>query len=57
VTAQNITNGGAMFEIQSTRSNGVVIYTDYTATNVANFKIGSGTYTSGNPANFVELTW
>lgn len=57
VTAQNITNGGAMFEIQSTRSDGVIIYTDYTATNVANFKIGSGTYTSGNPANFVEMTW
>lgn len=57
VTAQNITNGGAMFEIQSTRSDGIVIYTDYTATNVANFKIGSGSYTSGNPASFVELTW
>lgn len=57
VKATNITNGGAMFEIQSTRSNGIIIYTDYTATNVANFKIGSGTYTSGNPANFVEMTW
>ncbi len=57
VTAVNITNNGAMFEIQSTRSNGVEIYTDYTQTNVANFKIGSGTYTLENPANFVELTW
>lgn len=55
--ATNITHNGAMFEIQSSRSDGVVIYTDYTATNVANFKIGSGGYTSGNPANFVEMTW
>jgi hypothetical protein len=57
VTAINITNNGAMFEIQNSNSSNIVIYTDYTATNVANFKIGSGSYTSGNPANFVELTW
>lgn len=57
VTALNITNNGAMFEIQSTRSDGIVIYDDYTATNVANFKIGSGTYTLAPAGDFVELTW
>lgn len=57
VTAENITNNGAMFEIQTTRSNDVVVYDDYTATNVANFKIGSGTYSLEPAANFVELFW
>jgi hypothetical protein len=57
VKATNITNNGAMFEIQSSRSDGIVIYTDYTATNVANFKIGSGSFTWGTPSNFVEMTW
>ena len=56
-TALNITNNGAMFEIQSTRSDGIAIYDDYTATNVANFKIGSGTYTLKAASTFVEMTW
>lgn len=56
-TGLNITNGGALFEIQSANSNDIVIYSDYTATNVANFKVGSGSYTTGTPANFVEMTW
>ena len=55
VTALNITNGGAMFEIQNTRSDGVVIYDDYIASNVANFKIGSGTYTLRPASEFVEM--
>lgn len=55
--ALNITNNGAQFEIQSTRSDGIVIYTDSGGTNVANFKIGSGTYTLSPAGDFVELTW
>lgn len=56
-TAINITNNGAMFEIQNTRSDDIVIYDDYTATNVANFKTGSGGYTLAPAGDFVELTW
>ncbi|MBC8011796.1 MAG: hypothetical protein H7067_17050 [Burkholderiales bacterium] len=55
-SATDITNGGSMFEIHS-RCDDVEIYTDYTATNVAVFKAGSGSYTTPAPASFVELTW
>jgi hypothetical protein len=57
VSATDITQNGAMFRIQSTRSDHVKIFTDWSATNVANFKVGSGTHTSPSPGAFVELVW
>ncbi|HYC72509.1 MAG TPA: hypothetical protein VEB66_14970 [Opitutaceae bacterium] len=57
VTAENVTNGGAMFEVQSTRSDGITVYDDCTASNVANLSTGSGAYTVAPASSFVELTW
>lgn len=62
VSATNITNlsgetGAAMFFLAYVSASDVIIYTDYSASNVTTFLLGNSSYTSGTPANFVELTW
>lgn len=57
ITDQAGTTGAAMFLLSGITSSALTIYSDYTQTNTTTFKLGSGTYTSGMPANFVELTW
>lgn len=64
VAATNITNqagttGAAMFLLSAITSSQLTIYSDYDQTNTTTFKdpTKSGTYTLGNPADFVELTW
>lgn len=57
ITDQAGTTGAAMFQLSNISASALTIYTDYTQTNTTAFILGNGTCTSGDPANFVELTW